>query len=152
MKIVEYKNDFLIPLQKIYLESRKTTFTWLDVDAFTLQDFERDSNGERIWVALDNNKPVGFISLWEADDFIHHLYISPEHQNKGIGNELLKVIKPIYKNLTLKCLSKNLRAIGFYEKQGFVKCSKETDQRSALREAIEVVDKFKRVSNIKSVK
>jgi len=30
--------------------------------------------------------------------------------------------------------------------------SKETDQRSALREAIEVVDKFKKVSKIKSVK
>jgi len=58
-------------LRKIYLESRKQVFNWQNSKLFTLNDFDRDTEGEAIWVATDNNGPIGFISVWKPNNFIH---------------------------------------------------------------------------------
>ena len=65
---------------------------WLDSKQFCLADFDIDVEGEQIWVALCKGKPVGFISIWEPENFIHHLYISPEYTRKGIGARLLSLL------------------------------------------------------------
>ncbi len=61
-------------LRKIYLHSRKHAFDWMDSSLYKEDDFDRDTEGEKIWVATNGSKPVGFISVWEPDNFIHHLY------------------------------------------------------------------------------
>jgi hypothetical protein len=38
-------------LQKIYLESRKNAFHWIDDSLLNINDFDRDTDGECIWVA-----------------------------------------------------------------------------------------------------
>ena len=64
---------------------------------------------------------VGFAGVWVPERFIHHLYISPEHQGRGIGRLLLTVCRERYGlPMQLKCLVDNHEARDFYETQGWV--------------------------------
>ena len=106
--------------QRIYLESRKETFHWMDKSLFSLNDFDRDTDGECIWVATINNSPVGFISVWLADNFVHNLFVLSSNFSQGIGSALLSVsLKKIGRPASLKCLLKNMSAREFYLSQGW---------------------------------
>lgn len=126
LQIVEKRKDHIQDLQRIYLESRRKTFYWLeDIEDYNLTDFERDTQGEFILVALFNDKVVGFISLWMSGNFIHHLYIDEKYHGKNIGTKLLdEGIKVMNSPITLKCLAKNTNAVKFYKSKGFVEKEK----------------------------
>jgi ribosomal protein S18 acetylase RimI-like enzyme len=92
----------------------------MDTSQYALEDFDKETEGEHILVALDDEIPVGFISLWLPDHFIHHLYISHTHTRKGIGRLLIEqTLTSIKKPVTLKCLIQNESAISFYIALGF---------------------------------
>lgn len=120
LSIIEFRNNHLSSLQEIFLEERKRTFTWQDISEFKLDDFIKQTQGEYILTALWNDVPVGFISIWMPNNFIHHLYIDHNFQGKNIGTELLKasILKTNFP-LTLKCLENNTKAVDFYIKKGF---------------------------------
>lgn len=121
MKIAAIKKIDFETLRNLYLNERRRTITWLDPSKFQLKDFDSETKGELILVAHLDDIPVGFISIWMKDHFIHHLYIDHEHQRKNIGTELLKAaILQTHLPITLKCLEKNLKAINFYLKKGFI--------------------------------
>ncbi|CAM3426791.1 GNAT family N-acetyltransferase [Flavobacterium chungbukense] len=125
LSIVEFRNTDLKQLQKIFLEERKRTFIWNDISEFELDDFIKQTQGEYILTALWNDIPVGFISIWMPNNFIHHLYVDHNNQGKNIGSELLKAaISKTKFPLTLKCLENNTKAIDFYTKKGFVEKEK----------------------------
>lgn len=72
-------------------------------------------------VALDDELLVGFISVWVADNFVHHLYVDEKHHNKNIGTELLKTtIDKVGLPIRLKCEENNAKAVSFYKQKGFV--------------------------------
>jgi ribosomal protein S18 acetylase RimI-like enzyme len=107
-------------LRRLYFQVRKQSFFWNAPACFTLSDFDKDTNGEYVLIALADNKLVGFISVWLADKFIHHLFVETNCQNKGIGSQLLsKIISEIGYPIKLKCIAKNKAALKFYEKKGF---------------------------------
>lgn len=125
MTITEIRKKDYEPLKRLFLEERKNTFSWLDQSEFQLDDFEKLTQGELILTALINDIPVGFISIWKPNNFIHHLYVAHEHQGKNIGTELLKAaVKKTTFPLTLKCLEKNSKAVAFYKQKGFVEKEK----------------------------
>lgn len=70
--------------------------------------------------ALDDRRLVGFISVWEPDDFIHHLHADPCFMRRGIGQALLSAL-PGWKTTRyrLKCVSANEAALAFYRAMGF---------------------------------
>jgi len=113
------KNN-IIYLRKIYLSVRQKTFNWINAVIFKETDFDKDTEGEQIYVVTVENKVVGFISVWEPDSFIHHLYIIPEYQNTGLGKLLLNyVINKLSMPISLKCLKLNIRGLSFYENSGW---------------------------------
>lgn len=121
MKIAAIKKTDFESLRNLYFTERRRSFSWLDPSIFQLKDFDRDTKGEIILVAHDNEIPIGFISIWMIDNFIHHLYIDQHYQGKNIGTELLKAaIAQTHLPITLKCLENNTKAIDFYIKKGFV--------------------------------
>ena len=69
------KND-INAVRKVYSDTRRSEFKWLKDNHLDLSDFDKDTEGEKILVALENSQVVGFISIWEADSFIHHLFFS----------------------------------------------------------------------------
>ncbi|ELP6759556.1 GNAT family N-acetyltransferase [Vibrio vulnificus] len=127
MEIKDYSDDFLGAVSELYLSARVFMFTWLDTSCYQLSDFTRDTEGERVLVAVAGGEVLGFISIWEPENFIHHLYISNDHQGKKVGTRLLEKAKSLYGSLSLKCMSENKKAIGFYESNGFMKAEKGAD-------------------------
>lgn len=123
--ITEAKNVNLPYLRTIFLNERKRTFTEQDISEFTLEDFDKQTQGEYILTALIDDIPVGFISVWMPNNFIHHLYVDTDYQEKNIGTELLKAaLQKTAFPITLKCLVSNLKAVEFYLKKGFIEKSK----------------------------
>ncbi|WP_455221022.1 GNAT family N-acetyltransferase [Kaarinaea lacus] len=121
MNIQDFEEKYRQALSEIYLESRQRYFTWLDQSKFRHSDFSSDTNDERIWVACLQDKPLGFISVWMPENFIHHLYVHPDHTNKGIGGALLEHCKQqVNKPLWLKCMKQNVAAMAFYKKRGWL--------------------------------
>lgn len=121
VQIVEKNKKHITDLQRIFLEVRQKTFYWLDTANYDSIDFDHETEGEFILVALFSDKVVGFISLYLQGNFIHHFYIDEAYQRHNIGTELLEeAIQIMDVPITLKCLEKNTKAIKFYKKKGFV--------------------------------
>jgi GNAT superfamily N-acetyltransferase len=70
-------------------------------------------------VAKVNAIIVGFLAL--KDEWVDHLYLSPDFQGKGIGTVLLSRAKKLHPNeLKLWVFEYNTGAIRLYEREGFV--------------------------------
>ncbi|MBE8728156.1 GNAT family N-acetyltransferase [Flavobacterium hungaricum] len=125
LQISEFKESDRKALQELFLKVRKETFVWKDQTSFHLEDFDKETQGEYILTAFFENRPIGFISVWVPNKFIHHLYIDSEFQKRGIGKSLLEaIVNEIGYPLRLKCLEKNTLAISFYKKLGFTEKEK----------------------------
>ncbi len=107
-------------LGEIYHQTRLRAFHWLPPDSISIEDFARDTEGERIWVAEVNAQVIGFISVWEPENFIHHLYVLPAFAGRNVGSQLLQTcLAYIGYPARLKCVSANTRALQFYRARGW---------------------------------
>lgn len=122
MKIDKMTEDQRDELRQLYFVSRKNTFFWEDESKFNFEDFDQDTVDELILVATNKKKVIGFISLYVEDNFIHCLFVSTEAKGQGVGTLLMKQAEKILnKPMKLKCLSRNVAALNFYESKGWRK-------------------------------
>jgi len=120
MQIRQFRKEDESELAAIYLKCRVRTFNWLPESIFRLDNFAEHTEGEVILVAIQGNEIAGFISLWVADNFIHHLYLREKFQGNGLGDLLLKEgLKGIGRPARLKCVVRNAKACAFYERRGW---------------------------------
>ena len=111
VKISEINEKDIDTLRCLFLKTRLTTFSWTDTSNFKLADFDAQTKGEYILVARAYEKVIGFVSVWVADNFIHHLYIDEEFHNQHVGTKLLKSIYDKFGlPIRLKCEENNLKA------------------------------------------
>ena len=107
-------------LRQVYRASRLAAFPWLAPETLQLEDFDRDTLDERILVAEVDGRPCGFVSIWEPDSFLHHLFVHPDVFRRGIGRALLQQCLPyLAGRATLKCLKANGNALAFYRHLGW---------------------------------
>ena len=107
-------------LRDLFVASRDASFPWAPPGAHKLEDFDMCTEGERILVALASSNPVGFASIWEADSFLHNLFVHPLFLTLGVGRALLAHCEKYFSSVpTLKCVKLNDRARRFYESQGW---------------------------------
>lgn len=116
-------------LEAIYRDCREDA-AWLPIAVKRSSSFARDTEGEMILVAVDlNDEPEGFVSVWEPDRYIHHLYVRSSSQRKGIGQALLHALNSLVpKPWRLKCLRANSEAAAFYLAQGWNEVSSGTSE------------------------
>jgi len=83
--------------------------------------FERETSGERILVAEDEQRRViGFVSVYEPGSFVHHLYVDPAFHSRGVGRLLLRhALALAGGTASLKCQARNLGALAFYRGFGW---------------------------------
>ncbi|MBB3261857.1 GNAT superfamily N-acetyltransferase [Paraburkholderia bannensis] len=108
-------------LRELFLHTRRATFFWQTAGSFRPGDFDTQTQGEDVLVALEAGTDLtGFISIWRPDRFIHHLFVLPSRQRQGIGPALLRAL-PNWRveRYRLKCLTRNAAALAFYRAQGF---------------------------------
>ena len=85
---------------------------------------ERVFTGCQVHGAFEGGALVGIIAF--RSDWIDQLYVLPEVQGHGVGNELLQVAKRAFDCLQLWTFQRNLSARRFYEARGFA-LVEETD-------------------------
>jgi ribosomal protein S18 acetylase RimI-like enzyme len=72
----------------------------------------------KVFVVETMERPVAFMAM--RDDFIDHLYVHPDFQNRGIGKMLLDHARQLSpEHIWLYTLQINKHARAFYEKSGF---------------------------------
>ena len=120
-------------ITRIFVECRRKDFSWLPAEAMCLDDFHQASEDERMFVAVSADGLIcGFLSLWEPGRFIHFLFIHPQYQGFHIANRLVESLFPTYRQpYRLKCLDKNLRALKYYRREGWVEVGRGTDKDGA---------------------
>lgn len=79
-----------------------------------------------IYVYILKEGIVGFIGLNE--NYIEGIFVDTNNQCNGIGTSLLNKIKENRNNLTLSVYKKNIKAINFYKKNGFIITSENIDE------------------------
>ncbi|PFD37095.1 GNAT family N-acetyltransferase [Bacillus cereus] len=113
-------------LRNVYLQTRRKTFFWENTEEMILEDFDKHTMEEHIILAEENNHILGFASLYLPDNFIHNLFVHPDFLGKGVGGRLLNAsIEKMNRPLKLKCVSKNQKAMKFYERNGWKKVVEE---------------------------
>lgn len=70
-----------------------------------------------VYVYEDNQEIQGFIGL--NDEYIEGIFVSNKIQSHGIGKTLLNYAKNKRNKLFLNVYQKNVRAIAFYQREGF---------------------------------
>jgi ribosomal protein S18 acetylase RimI-like enzyme len=118
-------------LARIFVESRLQAFYWQNPARFRLEDFEKEAAGEVVFVAEDGSRNLlGFISVWEPERFVHHLYIAPDQQRRGIGKRPLESLSSwLPLPYRLKCKVRNEAACAFYRKNDWVETGRDTDEQ-----------------------
>lgn len=107
-------------LREIFLQSRRETFHWNDPDVYRLEDFDTQTEAERMLLDEIDGEVAGFISWWAPENFIHHLYIDARFKRRGLGRALLEAcLQRIGRPAQLKCVSRNAAALAFYKALGW---------------------------------
>lgn len=129
LNIIEFRKSDLDSLRSLFLKVRQDAFVWADPSTFDLLDFDDQTKGEYILTALYDEEVAGFIAVWIRDNFIHHLYIDQRFHKLGIGKALLEAALEKTKfPVTLKCHDKNVEAIVFYTKVGFIEKARNENE------------------------
>ena len=105
----------------VFNDARAST-EGLPSSVLSISEFRVQIEGELILGAELDGELAGFISVWEPENFIHHLFVAPKYQGKGVGSFLIQEIrKRLGTPLRLKCGANNLNARRFYETAGWQK-------------------------------
>ena len=83
MRIRKYQEADRPFLRTLYLASRKAAFPWRDTEDYRLEDFDRSTLGEDIWVAEENGRrlrlsPAYVCTVIKSTSALHyssHFYI-----------------------------------------------------------------------------
>ena len=88
--------------------------------SYCMSAFQGAIEGEKILVARVAGEVAGFVSVWAQNNFLHHLFVSPKHQRKGVGKALISaIVREFGVPITLKCIKANTQARCFYENLGW---------------------------------
>lgn len=87
-----------------------------------------------VYVYEDNQRIQGFIGL--NGEFIEGIFVSAENQSHGIGGLLLNYIKNKKPKLSLNVYQKNIRAISFYQREGFEIRREALDETTGEKEFV----------------
>ena len=87
-----------------------------------------------VYVYEDDKMIQGFIGV--SDEYIEGIFVSDEMQSCGRGKMLLDYIKDKKDKLQLKVYQKNVRAMSFYQREGFTIQSEEMDEFTGEKEYV----------------
>lgn len=124
-----------VALVAIYRDCRMEA-AWLPPAVRQRSNFARDTEGESVLVAVGKSQELqGFISVWEPESFIHHLYVRRAARRRGVGERLLNSLNGrMPKPWRLKCLRANTEAYRFYLERGWAEVSSGSGEEGPFAE------------------
>ena len=92
-----------------------------------------------VYVYENEKKIQGFVGL--NGGYIEGFFVSCDMQSQGIGKRLLDFIKDRKEKLLLNVYQKNIRAINFYQREGFKIQSEDLDKSTGEKEYLMIWQK-----------
>ena len=87
-----------------------------------------------VYVYEDNKIIQGFVGV--RDEYIEGIFVSGKLQSHGIGKALLDYIKDKKARLQLNVYQKNVRAMSFYQREGFTIQREQRDEFTGEKEYV----------------
>lgn len=118
--IKEFKIENLEEVMEIWLQTNINAHDFIERD-YWINNFDlvkKLLSDAKVYIFQEDNIIKGFIGVIE-DGYIAGLFVKEEYQREGIGEKLIKYIKPKYNQLKLDVYSKNKNAMKFYLKNNF---------------------------------
>ena len=138
MMIRAFNKKDMIPVMDIWL---KTVIDAHDfIDAFYWNNAyntvkEKYLFKSKTFVFEADDVIAGFLSVI-SDDTIGALFIDQHYQRQGIGTKLMNHVKQKFNLLSVSVYQKNLNALAFYKKNGFVYQYSQNDLNTNEREDV----------------
>lgn len=118
--IKEFKIENLEEVMEIWLQNNINAHDFIEKE-YWINNFDLVKKllpDAKVYIFQEDNIIKGFIGVIE-DGYIAGLFVKEEYQREGIGEKLIKYIKPKYNQLKLDVYSKNKNAMKFYLKNNF---------------------------------
>lgn len=118
--IKEFKIENLEEVMEIWLQTNINAHDFIERE-YWINNFDLVKKllpDAKVYIFQEDNIIKGFIGVIE-DGYIAGLFVKEKYQREGIGEKLIKYIKPKYNQLKLDVYSKNKNAIKFYLKNNF---------------------------------
>lgn len=128
---------------EIWYETSLIAHNFIDKDYWKSQQREMKEKYlpmSETYVISNDNDVVGFVSM--VDNYLAALFIDVQHQGEGYGKRLLNFIKGRRENIQLKVYKKNIKAVNFYLKNGFVIKNEVLDEQTAEEEFLMGWEKY----------
>lgn len=115
IEISKYCADDKQNVFEIYQQILTKEWKTKNEPALLEQEFDEALQEEQVYVARIGVEIVGFISWFEPDAFIHHLYVKKGLRRQKVGLQILQfALNRMRYPIRLKCLQENQNAIDFY--------------------------------------
>ncbi|MEW8993362.1 N-acetyltransferase [Clostridium sp.] len=85
------------------------------------------------YIYEEEGKVKGFLSIMKGE-FIGAVFVNVNYQSKGIGKALINYAKERYNKLSLTVYEENIRAVEFYEREGFNIILSQIDEATGKNE------------------
>ena len=118
--IKEFKIENLEEVMEIWLQNNINAHDFIEKE-YWINNFDLVKKllpDAKVYIFQEDNIIKGLIGVIE-DGYIAGLFVKEKYQREGIGEKLIKYIKPKYNQLKLDVYSKNKNAIKFYLKNNF---------------------------------
>jgi ribosomal protein S18 acetylase RimI-like enzyme len=153
VQVVDASSGDALAIQKLLRETWKDTYgNYLSQETLdevyknwqSIESLSRQIENPEVYfpLAKEADELLGLSTVRMSDDTIvmFRLYVSPQHQRKGIGDLLLKnVIEhfPGAKKIQLHVEAMNLKGQSFYKKQGFKELKRAEEK--VVNEVLELI-------------
>lgn len=85
-----------------------------------------------VYVCEREGRVVGFVGL--TGEWVAGVFVAPGEQGQGIGRVLMERAKGVREGLRLGVYKRNVRAVRFYEREGFVVAEEGVDVETGEEE------------------
>jgi GNAT superfamily N-acetyltransferase len=121
-------------IEALYRDCRRDA-DWLPANA-SRASLAQLSEGELIYVAIaEGGELEGFVSVWEPEPFVHHLYVREGSRRHGVAGALLAaLVGKLSFPWRLKCVRANTAALDFYAKRGWRRIAEGVGSEGAYYE------------------
>ena len=117
--IREFQRDDINKVADIWLDTNIKAHNFISAEYWksNFKSVKEALSLAEVYVYEYDTEIQGFIGL--NDEFIEGIFVSNEMQSHGIGKALLNYAKNKRNKLFLNVYQKNIRAIAFYQREGF---------------------------------
>lgn len=132
--IRSFENKDLDQVMSIWLQVNMESHSFIEAD-YWKNNYEMVREmipKAEVLVSEENGQIRGFIGL--IDTYIAGIFVRAAEQSKGVGTGLLHTVMKSRDNLRLNVYKKNMRAVSFYQHNGFQIINQRIDESTSEEE------------------